>query len=85
MKSLEELINLLCKKISFFTSQLNYWFTMFELIAEFYSKSSPLVSKETSLGRNQYLTSRGREVMGYWGEGSIYRGMGVARRGIVGG
>ena len=50
----------------------NYFFYMF---AEFYSKGSPLVSKETSLGRNQYLTSRGREVMGYWGEGSIYRGM----------
>ena len=63
------------------------------MFAEFYSKGSPLVSKETSLGRNQYLyQGEGRLWdFGGWKEGSVVRGngsdmgWGIIRRVIVGG
>ena len=54
------------------------------MIAEFYSKGSPLVSKETSLGRNQYLHQGGEKWSVARGDGSEM-GQRVVRRGIEGG
>jgi hypothetical protein len=46
------------------------------IFAEFYSKSSPLVSKETSLARNQYPTYGGRRDIGWGNVGGKYRVVG---------
>ena len=51
------------QKNKFFHFTTEFWFTIFDLVADFYSKSSPLVSKETSLGRNQYPILGEGEVM----------------------